>query len=125
MKPFGQDRLDKKHFAKHLAEVLPSYDSTSFLAIALYGSWGVGISFFLKLIDLYLQAISKEDNVLVILYYDPWNFISSDQPRKMLFKESRGALGQKDKSTLVNNMCMALTTLGHIQSPSSLSPVGG
>ena len=121
----SQDRLDRKSFAKHLAEVLLSYDSTSSLVIALYGPWGVGKSSLLKLIDLYLQTISKEDNVPVILHFDPWNFTSIDQLIKMFFKELRGALGQKDKSTLVKNIGVTLETLGYVLSPGSLSPVGG
>ena len=121
----SQDRLDRSSFAKHLAEVLLSYDSTSSLVIALYGPWGVGKSSLLKLIDLHMQTISKEGDVPVIVRFNPWNFSSIDQLITMFFKELRWALGQEGESAIVGKISVALETISYLLSPGSLSPVGG
>jgi len=120
-----QDWLERKYFAKHLAQVLLSYDSLSSLVIALYGPWGVGKSSLLNLIDEYLKTISEEDQVPVIVHFNPWNFSSIDQLITMFFRELRRTLGQKDKGAIAGKIGVALETLGHILSPGSLSPVGG
>lgn len=121
----GQDQLDRKYFAKHLAEVLLSYDSTSSLVIALYGPWGVGKSSLLKLIDLYMQTISKEGDAPVIVRFNPWNFSSINQLIAMFFRELRWALGQEGESAIEGKISGALETISYLLSPGSLSPVGG
>ncbi len=121
----GQDRLDRKYFAEHLAEVLLSYDGTSSLVVALYGPWGVGKSSLLKLIDLYVQTISKEGAAPVIVRFNPWNFSSINQLIAMFFGELRWALGQEGESEIVGKISVALETVSYLLSPGSLSPVGG
>ena len=120
-----QDRLERKYFAKHLAHVLISYDSPSSLVVALYGPWGVGKSSLLNLIDEYLKTIPEEDQIPVIVHFNPWSFSSIDQLITMFFGELRRTLGQKDKGAIAGKIGVALETVGHILSPGSLSPVGG
>lgn len=84
----SQDLLNRGDFASSLAKSLISYKDKNSLCVGLVGPWGSGKTSLVNLILNDIEEISKylsEEDSPVILRFNPWNFMSSDQLMQQFF----------------------------------------
>src|SRR5215211_7771856 len=68
---FEDDRLDRKKFAKLLAEALAGSPERRSMVVALYGDWGSGKTSTLNLCFEALKNLPLEEQPLVV-WFNPW-----------------------------------------------------
>ena len=120
-----QDRLNRAHFIKVLADQIISYNQPDCLVIGIHGPWGSGKSSVLNLLANELEQRSKsEDTSLIIVRFNPWNFSTIDQLILMFFRELSFTLKRRGESKIVENIGTILEMLGEILSPVSVFPGG-
>ncbi|NUP07841.1 MAG: hypothetical protein HOW73_17475 [Polyangiaceae bacterium] len=74
-----EDRLDFKHEARALALLASSSKIAPPLSIALFGDWGSGKSFFMKLMrDAVCEVTPKDEPPVVQIEFNAWHYSSGD-----------------------------------------------
>lgn len=89
-KPISSDREDLFHrsgFAKLLAKAIIDMNNTDTYTIGLFGKWGSGKT---SLVNMMLQEIEKQEGSpdnekIIIVHFEPWNFSDSNQLLNQFF----------------------------------------
>ena len=75
-----QDKLNRRNFAKNLAQTIIDFKVKDTFTIGLFGEWGTGKT---SLINMTLEEIDaqkkKNDDEIIVCKFDPWHFDSSTQ----------------------------------------------
>lgn len=81
-----EDLLHRRNFAKRLGKSLINTQTEEGYCIGLYGPWGSGKS---SVVNMVLEEISriteKSNDKPIVMYFNPWNFSSTDQLLKQYF----------------------------------------
>lgn len=81
----AQDQLDRKQFARELANRLAVWNSDESLVLALYGPWGSGKS---SIKNMALEYLRKDaDSCPHIVEFNPWQISGQDQLTESFFCE--------------------------------------
>lgn len=75
------DKLNRHDFAKNLADILLNHDYEKCLTIGLIGRWGSGKT---SIVNLALNQI--EDENIIIIKFDSWNFSTQNNLYEQFFK---------------------------------------
>lgn len=76
-----EDFLKRKYFAELVAKSLENLNSQDTFTIGLHGQWGTGET---SLVNMILEEI-KENEKVVIVRFEPWNFSSTNQLLEQFF----------------------------------------
>lgn len=80
------DLLNRSNFAKRLGKSIIQSCTKDGFCIGLFGPWGCGKS---SIVNMVIEEIdiltSKEDDRPVVMYFNPWNFSSTDQLLQQYF----------------------------------------
>ena len=95
------DMLNRKDFAKNLAESILNFDSKENFVIGLYGKWGSGKT---SIINMMVEEILKGGERPVIIKFEPWNFTNKDSLITQFFKYLKSELMMSDKKKIFNNI---------------------
>lgn len=93
--PHGQDLLERKPFARRVAETISRYPHASGLVIGIYGVWGEGKS---SLLSYMLGAITElnksqdDQHRLLPVHFNPWYFADERGLIEGFFAALRDAL---------------------------------
>lgn len=97
------DQLGREGFARILAQSLVNLKVTDTFTIGLFGKWGSGktsiINMTLHELDN-IQRESKEENKIVVVKFEPWNFSSTDQLLSQFFIRLSSELKSKKDENL-------------------------
>lgn len=93
--------LNRKDFAKNLAESILNFDSKENFVIGLYGKWGSGKT---SIINMMVEEILKGGERPVIIKFEPWNFTNKDSLITQFFKYLKSELMMSDKKKIFNNI---------------------
>lgn len=66
-----EDELNRKNFIKILAKSILEYDKKECLIIGLMGSWGIGKTSIINMVEEYIISSNKN---YPIVHFNPWNF---------------------------------------------------
>ena len=81
-----EDLLHRRNFAKRLGKSLLDMKTNDGYCIGLFGPWGSGKS---SVINMVLEEIntlsSGKECAPIIMYFNPWNFSSSEQLLRQYF----------------------------------------
>jgi predicted KAP-like P-loop ATPase len=81
----AQDHLDRKGFARQLAERLAGWNSDESLVLGLYGPWGSGKS---SIKNMALEHLRRHsDSCPHIVEFNPWQISGQDQLTEAFFHE--------------------------------------
>ena len=78
----SEDLLNRKGFAKLLADTLVNLDSTDTFTVGLFGKWGCGKT---SLVNMTLaeiqniQASASAGKDIIVVHFEPWNFTDTSQ----------------------------------------------
>lgn len=92
----ADDTLNRRSFAKSLAQVLLQYSFSSSFAIGLYGEWGSGKT---SLLNMVLETVESTNDNTVILKFNPWLCSDSKQLITQFFKQMATAIKLKKSAT--------------------------
>ena len=83
-----EDLLGRRSFAKLLAQSLINLRTSDTFSIGLFGKWGSGktsvVNMSLKELEA-LQSDAKDDERIVVVHFEPWNFTTTDQLLSQFF----------------------------------------
>jgi len=84
IKKQDEDLLNRSNFAKRLGKSILSTNTKNGFSIGLYGPWGSGKS---SVVNMIIEEIkeSTKGNEPVIMYFNPWNFSSTNQLLQQYF----------------------------------------
>lgn len=78
----SEDQLNRKGFAKLLANTLVNLDSKDTFTVGLFGKWGCGktslVNMTLSEIDNIQKNVGEEEKIVVV-HFEPWNFTDTNQ----------------------------------------------
>jgi len=83
-----EDSLGRKGFARILAQSLLNLKTSDTFSIGLFGKWGSGKTSVVNMTLNELQALqetTKEENRIVVVHFEPWNFSTTDQLLSQFF----------------------------------------
>lgn len=92
-----EDLLNRKGFARLLANTLIKLSSNETFTVGLYGGWGHGKT---SLVNMTLDEVNSiqesEENKLIIIRFDPWIFFDSEQLVSQFFVRLSSEFKSKD-----------------------------
>lgn len=98
----SEDQLNRKGFAKLLANTLVNLDSKDTFTVGLFGKWGCGKT---SLVNMTLSEIDniqknvEEDEKIIVVHFEPWNFTDTNQLLTQFFVRLANEFQKKgDKS---------------------------
>jgi len=84
----SDDLLNRKGFAKLLAQTIVKLDNTDTFTVGLFGKWGCGktslVNMTLEEVET-LQAGKTREEQIVVVHFEPWNFTDTDQLLNQFF----------------------------------------
>ncbi|MGI5906640.1 MAG: KAP family P-loop NTPase fold protein [Candidatus Pararuminococcus gallinarum] len=78
----AEDKLNRKGFAKILAQTLANLDSKDTFTIGLFGKWGCGKT---SLVNMTLEELeniqshNSPEKQVIVIHFEPWNFTDTNQ----------------------------------------------
>ena len=86
----SQDLLDRNRFASNIADTIMSINAENGFCISIQGPWGSGKSSVLNLIaddinENYIKNSDDPDNNPKIIYFSPWNYVTTEDLFKQFF----------------------------------------
>ena len=91
----NEDTLNRRNFAKNLAQVIMDYSAPESFSIGIYGPWGSGKT---SVINMVLEAVESASSDIVILRFNPWLCSDSRQLITQFFKQLASAIKLKEKT---------------------------
>ncbi|MBD5130161.1 MAG: hypothetical protein HDT43_09590 [Ruminococcaceae bacterium] len=83
-----EDLLHRGNFSKTLAKSILNLQNDTTFTIGLYGQWGCGKTSIVNMLESEiesLQSCTEEINKLILVHFEPWNFLSCDQLLSQFF----------------------------------------
>lgn len=99
----NEDLLNRKGFAKLLANTLVHLESRDTFTVGLFGKWGCGKT---SLINMTLAEIEKiqdsrnADDDIIVVHFEPWNFTDTNQLLTQFFVRLANEFQKKDDKNL-------------------------
>ena len=84
------DCLGRSAIATRMANIICSVPSGASVAVGLYGSWGSGKT---SVINMLEDKLRKDERVMAVVRFDPWDYVSDGQLAVQFCREISGALG--------------------------------
>ena len=78
----NEDLLNRKGFAKLLADTLVHLDSSDTFTVGLFGKWGCGKTSLVNMTLAEIKNIQGRDNAdndIIVVHFEPWNFTDTNQ----------------------------------------------
>ena len=78
----SEDLLNRKGFAKLLANTLVNLDSTDTFTVGLFGKWGCGKTSLVNMTLAEIQNIQANASAgkgIIVVHFEPWNFTDTSQ----------------------------------------------
>lgn len=101
----ADDKLERQHFARQLANSIANFKHNENFIIGLYGSWGSGKTSLINMVCHYLEdeatSTSKDNSNQppIIIKFNPWNFTSNDQLITQFFNQLRVDIKKNENKT--------------------------
>lgn len=80
-----EDLLKRKYFAELMAKALINLQNEDTFTIGLYGRWGNGKTSIVNMMLKEVERIQTEQEKLIIVHFEPWNFSNTDQLLEQFF----------------------------------------
>lgn len=74
-----EDTLKRKYFAELMAKALVNLQNSDTFTVGLYGRWGNGKTSLVNMMLKEIEKIQTEQDKLIIVHFEPWNFSNTDQ----------------------------------------------
>ncbi|MDD5796506.1 MAG: P-loop NTPase fold protein [Oscillospiraceae bacterium] len=120
------DKLNRKSFAKQLAQAILSYKDQENFTIGLYGKWGTGKT---SLINMIVEEISEQTygdiNKPIIVKFNPWNYSDKTQLINQFFHTILTEIGTKPSSESLKTVGSALQKYSAVLDYTQYIPVVG
>lgn len=104
-----EDKLNRKSFAKQLAQAIVSYSDHDNFTIGLCGKWGTGKT---SIINMIVEEINRssqnEFNKPIIIRFNPWNYSDKTQLINQFFRTVLLEIGSKAPNKTLKNVGSAL-----------------
>lgn len=81
----NEDSLNREYFAKLIAKAILNVPNKDTFTIGLYGKWGNGKTSIVNMMLEEIEKIQKEQESLLIIHFEPWNFSNTDQLLEQFF----------------------------------------
>lgn len=78
----SEDKLNRKGFAKLLADTLVHLDSKDTFTVGLFGKWGCGKTSLVNMTLAEIENIQADDEPekqIIVVHFEPWNFTDTNQ----------------------------------------------
>lgn len=122
------DHLKRTNFSKHLAKAILAYTKQDNFAISLCGKWGSGKT---SIINMVIEEINKtiqgknDDEKLIIIKFNPWNYVDSQQLIKQFFATIQDSLKYYKSNENLNKISDALENYSSLLEYTKMIPVIG
>jgi len=116
----SEDRLNRKLFAKSLANVLLQSSFPTSFTVGLYGSWGSGKT---SLLNMVIEQVESQSSDVIILRFNPWLCSDPKQLITQFFKQLASAI--KIKKPAADTACELVDQYADIFDAASLIPYAG
>jgi len=83
----SEDELGRCKFAKSIGNAILKYKDEDSLVIGLQGKWGYGKTSIINMALENVKETTKEDNLPIIIQFNPWLFSNQNQLIKKFFDE--------------------------------------
>lgn len=103
----SEDKLNRKSFAEHLADLLEKQEIPNGMCIGLNGVWGSGKTSLLNM----TEEILHNNSQVLVAWFHPWNYISMKQLYGQFFCLLADTINQK-KFKEFNNVSESLLKFG-------------
>ncbi len=80
-----EDSLKRKYFAELMAKALINLQNRDTFTVGLYGRWGNGKTSLVNMMLKEIERIQIEQEKLIIVHFEPWNFSNTDQLLEQFF----------------------------------------
>lgn len=80
-----EDTLKRKYFAELMAKALVNLQNSDTFTVGLYGRWGNGKTSLVNMMLKEIEKIQTEQEKLIIVHFEPWNFSNTDQLLEQFF----------------------------------------
>ena len=94
----GEDKLNRKGFAKLLAHTLVHLNSKDTFTVGLFGKWGCGKTSLVNMTLAEIENIQMDctsEKPLVVVHFEPWNFTDTNQLLTQFFVRLANELQKK------------------------------
>jgi len=99
----SDDLLNRKGFAKLLAQTIVRLDNTDTFTVGLFGKWGCGktslVNMTLAEVEA-LQAGKTLEEQIVVVHFEPWNFTDTNQLLTQFFVRMSNEFQKRGDKTL-------------------------
>lgn len=83
-----EDRFQRYHFSRRIAETIVTRQSEDCIVIGIYGMWGEGKTSVVN----FIESDLKQHQDVIIVKYNPWRYKDEDDLLKQFFQKLAGAL---------------------------------
>lgn len=92
---FPQDELNRKTYARRLADAVVAYDEPGSLVVGLDGAWGTGKT---SILNLVVKAMGERKwaSAPIVVRFNPWYFSDQDNLLRQFFRALTKRLGRPD-----------------------------
>lgn len=124
-----EDKLERSVFVKSIANIIKSVPKNESFTIGLHGKWGSGKTSVINLLVNELDSLYRNQmNDLVVLRFEPWNYIDDSQLLDQFFTSLANALSMNKGSKAIEAIGAALESYGNAASllgyVAGLGPIG-
>lgn len=120
----SEDKLERSIFVKSIANTIKSVPKNESFTIGLHGKWGSGKTSVINLLVNELNSLHKNQmDDLIVLRFEPWNYIDDSQLLDQFFASLTNALSINKGSKVLEAIGAALESYGN--AASLLSYVAG
>ena len=121
-----EDRLNRKSFAKHLAQAIVSYTNQDNFTIGLCGKWGTGKTSIINMLVEEIDSLTEQDeNKPIIVKFNPWNYSDKSQLIDQFFRTILLEIGAKASNKNLKNVGSALQKYADVLEYSQYIPFVG
>jgi len=108
------DRLERKHFVKNLAQAIRRYRGGKSLTVGLHGPWGSGKS---TLLNFVAQELKTDKSNIVVGRFNPWNFSDNDRLLSSFFRFFSGLLKHGEDAKKLKTAASWIDGLAELAEP--------
>ncbi|MCR5636995.1 MAG: KAP family NTPase [Clostridiales bacterium] len=121
-----EDKLNRKSFAKQLAQAIVSYTSEDNFTVELCGKWGTGKTSIINMIVEEIDYLTKQnDDKPLVVKFNPWNYSDKTSLINQFFQTILVEIGSKASNKNLKNVGSALQKYSDVLEYSEYIPFVG